>query len=122
MLFGAVIRRLQAGWPQLTGGQSFAIICALGCLVVLVEPLFFIPFHLWDYPGAPWSIAIGSYGKYPVFPEILAFGLWIAFPVAVRCLRDDRGRTFVERAMDHYDPRVRKAVTLLALYTIFQFA
>jgi hypothetical protein len=120
MLLGVVVSRLRARWPGLSPAQLFGLVCLGGCVLVLGEPFVLVPLHLWTFPGTPLSISFGTGFRYPIFPEILVFGLWIGMIGALRIFKDDRGRSFVERGLDHHGPRTRRAISLLALYGIFQ--
>lgn len=123
MLLGAVVERLRARWPQLSTPQLIALTCAGGCVLVLGEPALLVPLHLWTFPGTTWSLTLGGTGfRYPVFPEILVFGLWIGLVASIRIFKDDRGLTLVERGLDGYRPATRTAITVLALYAAVQLA
>jgi hypothetical protein len=41
---------------------------------------------------------------------------------SVYVFRDDKGHTLVERGLERHSPRMAKAITMMALYTCFQFA
>lgn len=121
MLLGTVARKLRERWPGLTKPQVFAIVCAGGCLLVIGEPLVLLPLHLWTFPGTPLSISVGGDAfRYPLFPEIFVFGLWIGIAASMRIFRDDKGRSFVERGLDRHGPKARAAVTMLAMYGLIQ--
>ena len=51
-----------------------------------------------------------------MFPEYGVFILFAGLPAVVRILRDDKGRTFVERGLDHYSSRVRTVITFTRKY------
>jgi Spirocyclase AveC-like len=124
MLFRSLATRLRKHHPHLSPANLAAIVMTLGCLTVIGEPLLIIPLHLWEYPGAPLSIptwAGHGYG-YPIFPEILAFGLVFGISASIYAIRDDHGLTAVERGLAHHRPWVRKTVTVMALFTTIQVA
>jgi hypothetical protein len=120
ILLAAVVRRMKVRWPSMSTMQTWAVFMVGGMALVLLEPLAALPLHLWDYPGAPISITVIPGFRYPLFPEIAAFGLYITIPAGLRYFRDDRGRTLIERNLDGYAPRVSRAITLLAMYFIMQ--
>jgi len=116
-----VVRPARRRWPHLSTAQIFGLILAASAVISLAEPLFIIPMHMWTYPGAPWAIELGGDAwRWPPFPEYGVFILFAGLPTAIRILRDDRGRTIVERGLDHYSAKVRGVVSLLALYTLIQ--
>jgi Spirocyclase AveC-like len=121
IVFGRMLSRVRARRPDLSTAQLVWLVIAAGFALALLEPLVIIPLHLWNYPGTPPAISLGGGFRYPVW-EIACFGLWFGVLAAVRIFRDDRGRTIVEHGLDHHRPATRKAITLMALYTIFQIA
>ncbi len=123
MLLGSVANRIRARNPGISNAKIFFATCLGGCVLVLGEPLTLLPLHLWSFPGAPWSVEIGGEAfSYPLFPEVLVFGLWIGIISAVRIFKDDQGRTFVERGLERHGPGARTAITLLAMYALVQLA
>lgn len=119
MLLGVVVRAAQKRWPGLSKPQLFLVVCVGGCLLVLGEPAILLPLHLWTFPGTPLSVEIGGDGfRYPFFPEVFVFGLWIGITASIRIFKDDLGRSFVERGLEHHGPRVRNGIAMLALYGI----
>lgn len=123
MLLGGVARRCKDRWPSLTTPMLFGIVSLGGCVLVLGEPAVLLPLNLWTFPGTKLSFSIGGEGfRYPFAPEMLVFGLWIGTISCVRIFKDDQGRTLVERGLDHHGPRVRTAITLLAMYGVVQLA
>jgi hypothetical protein len=121
IIFGRFVSRLRTRRPEISTGQLVAVVIAGGFALALLEPLVIIPLHLWNYPGTPPAIDLGGGFRYPLF-EIACFGPWFGVLASVRIFRNDRGQTIVERGLDRHTPRTRKAVTWLALYTIFQIA
>lgn len=123
MILGWLAGRIRSRWPGISNTRLLMFFLAGGAVFVLFEPLLIIPLHLWTYPGTPISIELGGTAwRYPIFPEILCFGFMLGIPAAVRFFKDDRGRTLVERGLEHYSPRVRTLVSGLALYTFAQIA
>jgi hypothetical protein len=87
---------------------------------VLVEAPV-IALGLWTYTEPSWmSIPFGKAMRYPL-AEAIAGGCYFSMCASVRIFKDDHGRTIVERGVDHLSPARRAVVSLLALYTIFQF-
>lgn len=122
MVFEAIGRRVTRRWPGLSPARVFVVLTGLGMVLVLLEPLAIIATGLWGYPGSPLSLPIGDLGlRYPA-PELLAFALYFAVMAALRFFKNDQGHTLLERGLERYSPRVRGAITLLAVYTVFQFA
>jgi hypothetical protein len=108
------------------GGLSTArtVFYALGAGIVLdllLEPVM-VALGLWTYPAPTFmSLPLGRDLRYPLI-ETFCGGLWFGLLIAVRAVRDDRGRTLVERGVDHLSARRRRAVSMLALYAYFQLA
>ena len=121
MLLGAVVRRARRRWPRMTTPQVLGVLLLSGMALAAFEPLA-IALNLWSYGGAPLALPVGKGMTYPLFPELIGFGAWFAMVASVRIFRNDRGERFVERGLEHHSPRVRKAITLLALYTFLQLA
>ena len=121
MVFCAVAHRLRARFPGLSRARTAFLVAGLGSVAAVANEFIVIPAHIWTYPGSPISLELGGPGwMYPIFPEFIGYGLLIGFPAVMRYFRDDHGRTFVERGMDHYRPGLRKLITLGALYFVMQ--
>lgn len=105
-------------WPEISAVKLIGVTFVLAMIidVALEVPITF--FRLWFYPGWPLSIT-GSAVRYPFFEPIIAAILWAGL-AAVRFYKDDKGRTIVERGMDHLAPRSRSFVTILGLVGISQ--
>lgn len=112
----------QARWPGIPRRRMIVAVIGTGlALDLLLEPVA-IALHLWHYPApARMSLGLGGGFRYPIV-ELFAAGGWFGLLFAVRTFRDDRGRTLVERGLDHHPPRRRKALSMLALYGYFQLA
>jgi hypothetical protein len=98
-----VMRRAKARWP------SLGVAGLLGVLVVftfffdiVMEGFFLMPMGLFTYPGAIQSLSLfpGTYHQYPMYEGILWGGVQAGF-CSLRYFTDDRGRTFVERGLEH---------------------
>ena len=116
-----VVRPARRRWPHLSNAKLLGLILVATAVISLAEPLVIIPLHLWSYPGAPWAVHLGGDAwRWPIFPEYGVFILFAGLPAALRNLRDDQGRTIVERGLDRYRPGLRTVITLLATYTLIQ--
>ena len=67
-----------------------------------MEGLILLPTGLYSYPGAIQALSFnaGTYYQWPVYEGLM----WAGVQTALCCLRfftDDRGRTIVERGLDH---------------------
>jgi hypothetical protein len=116
---GVYIRRLRRRHPDWSNAKLIVIVIVCGCGIALFEPLLMIPLHLWSYPGFRWSFTING-GRYAPFPELIGLGLYFGLLCSLHIFRDDRGNRLVERGLERYSPKVRVAITLLAMYTVFQ--
>lgn len=120
MVLAGVIEKIRHRWPRLSRAQLVAIVF-LGAIFLeaLLEPTV-IALHLWNWGGTPLSVPIGGADfQLPVI-EVLAAGIFFAIPVSLRIFRDDRGLTLVERGRERHAPRAPRAVTMLAMYSVFQ--
>jgi hypothetical protein len=121
LIEAVVVRPARRRWPHVSNAKLLGLILVASAVISLAEPLFIIPMHLWSYPGAPWALELGGDAwRWPIFPEYGVFILFAGLPAALRIFRDERGRTIVERGLDHYRPGLRTAITLLATYTVIQ--
>jgi Spirocyclase AveC-like len=119
MAIGRLVRSVRTRWPGLSTAQLVGIVVACGCVCALFEPLAMISLHLWSYPGFRWSITING-GRYAPFPELLGLGLYFGLICAMHVFRDDQGRRFMQRGLDHHAPRTRTVISMMAMYTCFQ--
>ena len=78
-----------------------------------------LPFGLYTYPGSIRSVSVfaGTYHQWPIYEGLM----WGGVLAALCCLRyftDDRGRTIVERGLDHVRGGVVKQqfVRFLAIF------
>jgi len=122
LLMEPIMRAVKRGWPGISIAQQFGVLAVFGMIFASFESLVAIPLNLWDWPGVPHGVPMGGGYRYPLFPELFAFGLFFAIPVSLRYFRDDQGRNVLERSMDHYGSRQRTVVTLLACYGAVQLA
>ena len=103
-IFGCwVMRRIKSRWPNISNLRLIA--ATYGFTFVLdfvMEAGFMLPFGLYTYPGAirAVSFSAGTYHQWPVYEGLM----WGGVQAGLCCLRfftDDRGRTVVERGLDH---------------------
>ncbi len=98
-----VMRTVRTRWPGLGNTALIAMIYAFNIVVDFVlEGLIYLPTGFYIYPGAIRSVSInaGTYYQWPVYEGLM----WGGVLTALCCLRyftDDRGRTIVERGLDH---------------------
>ena len=117
-----VMRMVNRRWPKISAAKQFGILSILGMIFASFESFLAIPLRVWDWPGAPLAVPMGLGFRYPLIPELFAFGLFFAIPVSLRYFRNDRNQTLLERGMEHYSRGQRTAVTFLALYGAVQLA
>lgn len=103
-IFGCwVMRRIKSRWPNITNLRLILATYAFTFVFDFVmEAGFLLPFGLYTYPGAIRSVsfAAGTYHQWPIYEGLM----WGAVQAGLCCLRyftDDRGRTVVERGLDH---------------------
>ena len=122
ILIGGLLGRVRRRRPEASTVALVGIVLACSVALVVLEPVV-VALRLWTYPGrTPGSVSLGSGFSFPILPELLSFGLWFGVLAAVRIFKDDRGRSLVERGLDHHRPRVRAGLSLLALYGLMQMA
>ncbi|MFF7940818.1 spirocyclase AveC family protein [Nocardia gamkensis] len=98
-----IMRRAKAKWPNI-GNLGL-----IGVLIVwtfffdfVIEGMFLMPMGLFTYPGAIQSLSInaGTYYQWPIYEGLMWGGVQAGL-CALRYFTDDRGRTFVERGLEH---------------------
>jgi hypothetical protein len=98
-----VMRRIKARWPNISNLRLILVTYALAFLLDFVmEGLILLPIGFYTYPGAIQAVSFnaGTYYQWPVYEGLM----WGGVQAALCCLRyftDDRGRTVVERGLDH---------------------
>jgi hypothetical protein len=122
LLMEPIMRGVKSLWPRISPAQQFGVLAIFGMIFASFESLVAIPLRLWDWPGVPYGVPMGHGYRYPLMPELFAFGLFFAIPVGLRYFRDSKGLTVLERGMDHYGPARRTTVTFLACYGAVQLA
>lgn len=98
-----VMRKIKARWPDISNLRLIAATYAMAFVFDFVmEGLVLLPIGFYTYPGSIRSVSInaGTYYQWPVYEGLM----WGGVQAALCCLRyftDDRGRTVVERGLDH---------------------
>jgi hypothetical protein len=119
MVAGAGIRRLRARFPDLSSAQIVLIVFGVGLAIDVTWEMASVALGLWTYM-LPQGLQVGHGARFP-WIEALAGGTWFATFIVLRNFKDDRGRSFLERGLDHHTPRARRGITMLAMYGLFQF-
>ena len=97
------MRKIKARWPNISNLRLIMVTYAFTFVLDFVmEAGFMLPFGLYTYPGAIRSVSVfaGTYHQWPIYEGLM----WGGVQAALCCLRyftDDRGRTIVERGLDH---------------------
>jgi hypothetical protein len=122
MVVGRQLQRISARRGGLSTFRLVGYALFAGIILdLLLEPAM-IALGLWTYPAPSFmSIPLGRDLRYPLI-ETFCGGLWFGSLIAIRAVRDDRGRALVERGVDHLPRRRRKAMSMLALYGFFQLS
>lgn len=98
-----VMRRVKAKWPGISNLQLIGVTYAFTFVLDFVmEGCLLMPIGFFTYPGAIRSVSVnaGHYYQWPVYEGLM----WGGVQAGLCCLRyftDDRGRTVVERGIDH---------------------
>lgn len=98
-----IMRKIKRRWPNVSNLRLVAVTYGMAFLFDFVmEGLVLLPIGFYTYPGAIRSVSIhaGTYYQWPVYEGLM----WGAVQTGLCCLRyftDDRGRTVVERGLDH---------------------
>lgn len=98
-----VMRKAKARWPNLSNTQLIGVAFAFNFLLdFIMEGLIYLPIGFFEYPGAIRAVSInaGTYYQWPVYEGLMWGGVLTAF-CCLRYFIDDRGRTVVERGLDH---------------------
>jgi uncharacterized protein DUF5135 len=98
-----VMRKAKSRWPNISNLGLIGVL--LGWTFIFdffIEGLFLMPMGLFTYPGAIRSLSInaGTYYQWPVYEGVMWGGVQAGL-CALRYFTDDRGRTFVERGLEH---------------------
>ncbi|MDT5079205.1 MAG: hypothetical protein QOJ80_3842 [Mycobacterium sp.] len=97
------MRKIKSRWPNITNLRLILVTYAAAFVADFVmEAGFMLPFGLYTYPGSIRSVTVfaGTYRQWPIYEGLM----WGGVMTALSCLRfftDDRGRTVVERGLDH---------------------
>jgi hypothetical protein len=119
MVAGAGIRRLRNRFPELSTAQVVLIVFGIGLAIDVTWEMASVALGLWTYM-LPHGMSLGQGARFP-WIEALAGGIWFATFIVLRNFKDDRGRSFLERGLEHHSPRVGRGIALLAMYALFQF-
>ncbi|OBL11833.1 DUF5135 domain-containing protein [Mycobacterium sp. 1245499.0] len=98
-----VMRKAKQRRPNInTFGLIGVVIAWTFVFDFVIEGLFLMPMGLFTYPGAIRALSVnpGTYYQWPLYEGLM----WGGVQAGLCCLRyftDDRGRTFVERGLDH---------------------
>ena len=114
------MKKIKQRWPDIS---NFRLVLAtyVFCFFFdfVMEGLILLPIGLFVYPGAIQAVSFnaGTYYQWPVYEGLM----WGAVMTALCCLRfftDDRGRTVVERGLDHVRGGVfrQQLVRFLAIF------
>ena len=120
MALGAVTRWVRRRSPGITTAKLVWILIGLSALIAGPFEILMIALHTWTYASAPFALPLGKGMLYPILPELLGFTCWIFIFSALRIFRNDLGQTLVERGLERHSPRVAKAITMLAMYSLMQ--
>ncbi|KBZ64337.1 spirocyclase AveC family protein [Mycobacterium colombiense] len=103
-IFGCwVMRRIKSRWPNISNLRLIVATYAFTFVLDFVmEAGFMLPFGLYTYPGAirAVSFSAGTYHQWPVYEGLMWGGVQAGL-CSLRFFTDDRGRTVVERGLDH---------------------
>ncbi|WP_319447876.1 MULTISPECIES: spirocyclase AveC family protein [unclassified Mycobacterium] len=114
------MRKIKTRWPGISNVRLILVTYAAAFVADFVmEAGFMLPFGLYTYPGSIRSVTVfaGTYHQWPIYEGLM----WGGVMTALSCLRfftDDRGRTVVERGLDHVRGGVVKQqlVRFLAIF------
>lgn len=103
-IFGCwVMRRIKSRWPNISNFRLIVATYAFTFVLDFVmEAGFMLPLGLYTYPGAirAVSFSAGTYHQWPVYEGLMWGGVQAGL-CSLRFFTDDRGRTVVERGLDH---------------------
>jgi hypothetical protein len=115
---GWVVQRLRTRYPAMTTARLVLVVLAISLVFEVLLDGSAVALGLWDYAPFGPTIHLGPGLQLPLIEVGAALCSW-ALLVAVRLVKDGRGRTVVERGVDRHSPKVARAISLLALYAIF---
>lgn len=115
-----IARKLKERRPDLSNAQLLVRLAGIGLVLDIITEGPIIALGLWTYPAPSWmSLGFGHGLKFPA-AEMLSGMMVFLFLGLIRYYKDDKGRTIVERGLDHLTPGRRAAMSVLALYTATQ--
>lgn len=117
----ALMRRLRARWPRLSGLELMLGALALGVVLDVVAEVALAAAGTFAWPGAIRGLSLfpDQPYRFPMYEGVL-FGAVIVSGGVLRFFRDDRGNTLVERGVDRLR-FPRPAVTGLRFLAVFGF-
>ena len=98
-----VMRKIKARWPGISNFRLILVTYAMTfAFDFVMEALVMLPIGFYTYPGSIRAVSFnaGTYYQWPIYEGLM----WGGVQAALCCLRfftDDRGRTIVERGLDH---------------------
>jgi hypothetical protein len=114
------MRRYRSWWPHLSSARLIILTFATAAVLNLAFMGIPIYLRLWTFPSLPFSI-FGHDARYPI-TDLFAFSGFFTACSALRYFKDNRGKTFVERGLDHVSARWRGTLGFLALCGFVQVA
>jgi hypothetical protein len=122
MVLNGYMRAVRRRWPDLSMAKFLGLTAAGALIIEIPLELTMVSLQVWSYPGSPsWMSLLGSGHRLPV-AEFGTAVLFFAIFGAVRFLKDDSGRTMVERGVSRLRPGRQRVVTTLALCGVIQLA
>lgn len=115
-----LVSRARRRWPGMSTAQLFGVILAIATAFSLAEILI-LALGVWGYAGPRWMSFSPGHGVHYSAVVLLGTALFFGPMAALYIIRNDKGQTIVERGLEHHPPALRKAITLMALYTSVQF-
>ncbi|MGH2728556.1 MAG: spirocyclase AveC family protein [Actinomycetota bacterium] len=123
MILTSIMRWLRRRTPTISNARLLLLTFLGGVAIDVAFELPAFALRLWAYPGAPDFFALFG-GKAWRFPVIEMMGVAFIYTslAAVRFFRDDAGRSVVERGLEGTRPRVRTAISVLAMVAVSNVA
>ena len=124
LIVNAVMRGVARRRPQIRAGALLAIGLLGAMLVYLIMDSAMIRLDLWKWAGYPDATSLFAGENKVPLPMALAALNFLGAIAATRYFKDDHGRTFLERGLEHLAPKQRTRLSLLALvgFTQVMFA
>ncbi|HEY1652661.1 MAG TPA: spirocyclase AveC family protein [Acidimicrobiales bacterium] len=119
ILLRAGLRRVRRRWPEISIQKQAGLVFLGAFLIDVAWEVPAVSLGLWTYQGGP-SLHLGAYRL--ALSEVFGAIMYIGLVSVVWIFRDDKGRSLVERGLEHHTPRARKGITFFALYGFVQLA